>query len=520
MKKFFTTLAFSLVIATSMMAQSEECDVIFTGTPWFTMGISGNGRFIVGTRQYTEAYRYDIQEERLWVLHATSEYDDMCFSDVSDNGLIAGKDNEMFPAIFHVETQSWERLPFPYSGITEGYANEITPDGKTIVGFIMGSIDTDKPYTVFPCVWRLQEDGSWIYEELPNPETDFLGTKTQFISTRTISADGNTVIGVCVEKKGRYYQPIVYHYNGSEWTYEYPFLEMTFNDNSIYNKWMSQEPNMYNYITVEPGDPEYMFQVEEYQMAFAEWQYNFWTEWKTGFEVTAVPIIMSNNGKWLAPMATETEYGWKPGDISIEKTSVKSYPILFNLETGEMIKYENLTHLNGWYTYGVSNNGDLISSDGVDFYLKPADYDNTIELSEWLSDEYNFNLWSYLPPNTEYIECSSISPDMTVIVGVYRSVTPDGELDNKEVFCVKLPGFMSDVKKTLDTPRNENIVVAGNELRFSSEACNIAVYDICGKQAMAHNGNTTTLDITNLSDGVYVVTAEINGVVVTGKIYK
>ena len=79
---------------------------------------------------------------------------------------------------------------------------------------------------------------------------------------------------------------------------------------------------------------------------------------------------------------------------------------------------------------------------------------------------------------------------------------------------------MSDVKKTLDTPRNENIVVAGNELRFSSEACNIAVYDICGKQAMAHNGNTTTLDITNLSDGVYVVTAEMNGVVVTGKIYK
>ncbi|MBO7290975.1 MAG: T9SS C-terminal target domain-containing protein, partial [Bacteroidaceae bacterium] len=91
MKKIFTTLAFSLVIATSMMAQSEECDVIFTGTPWFTMGISGNGRFIVGTRQYTEAYRYDIQEERLWVLPATSEYDDMCFSDVSDNGLVAGK---------------------------------------------------------------------------------------------------------------------------------------------------------------------------------------------------------------------------------------------------------------------------------------------------------------------------------------------------------------------------------------------------------------------------------------------
>ena len=209
MRKSLLLLMLSVVMALPTFA-NEECDVIFTSTPWFTMGISGNGRYIVGTRQYTEAYRFDILEERLMVLPATGEYDDMCFSDVSDEGLIVGKDHDMLPAIFRFETNSWERLPFPYTQITEGYANSITPDGKVIVGFIMGSMDYDKPYTVFPCIWRLQEDGSWVYEELPNPETDFLGTKTQFISTRTITADGNTVIGVCVEKKGRYYQPIVY----------------------------------------------------------------------------------------------------------------------------------------------------------------------------------------------------------------------------------------------------------------------------------------------------------------------
>lgn len=516
MRKKFTILALSLVMAISSFA-TEECDVIFTGTPWFTMGISGNGRFIVGTRQYTEAYRFDVLEERLMVLPATGEYDDMCFSDVSDDGLIVGKDHDMMPAIFHPDRQEWERLPFPYSGITEGYANEITPDGTIIVGFIMGTIDPEKPYTVFPCIWRLQEDGSWIYEELPNPETDFLGTKTQFISTRTISADGNTVIGVCVEKKGRYYQPIVYTYNNGEWTYEYPFLDLTFNGNEIYDKWMAQEPNMYNYITVEPGDPEYMYQVEEYQCAFAEWQYNFWTEWKTGFEVTAVPIIMSCNGKWIAPMATESEYTWEPGDLSLEKTS-HSYPVLFNLETGELTKYENIG--NGWYTYGVSNDGDLISTDGINFYLKPAGSTEAIELSEWLHDEYKLDLWSYLPPNTEYIECSSVAPDMSVIVGVYRSVTPEGDLENKEVFCVKLPGFMSDIKKTLDTPQNNDIVLAGDELRFGNEASNIVIYDICGKQAMMHNGKVTTLNVENLSNGVYVVTAEMNGVSVTGKVYK
>ncbi len=519
MRKKITFLGLALMLAVSAFAQ-QECEVIFTGTPWFTMGISGNGRYIVGTRQYTEAYRFDIQEERLMVVPTEDGYDDMCFSDVADDGTIVGKDHDLLPAVFDEETQTWNRLPYPYNAITEGYANEITPDGSVIVGFIMGSIDTDKPYTVFPCVWRRQADGSYVYEELPNPETDFFGTKTQFISTRTISADGNTVVGVWVEKKGRYYQPIVYHYNGSEWTYDIPFFDLTFNGNEIYNKWMAQEPNMYDYITVPPGDPEYIYQVEDYQMVFAEWQYNFWTEWKTGFEVTSVPVVMSTNGKWLAPMATETTYGWEPGYLSIEKTSVHSYPVLYNLETGELIKFENLNGGEAWYTYGVSNDGDMISSDGYNFYLRPADSNEAFELSDWLKNEYDFDLWSYLPSNTEYVECSTIAPDMTVLVGVYRSVTPDGELDNKEVFCVKLPGFMSSIKQTLDTPRNKDIVMAGNELRFGSEANNITIYDMCGKVVMSHNGNTQSLDVTDLSKGIYVVTAEMNGTMETGKVYK
>lgn len=517
MKKSLLLVALSAMMALPTFANEEECDVIFTSTPWATMGISGDGRYFVGTRQYTEAYRFDVVEERLYVLPATGEYDDMCFSDVSNDGLIVGKDHDMLPAIFRVETGEWERLPYPYKQISEGYANEITPDGKTIVGFIMGSIDVDKPYTVFPCVWRLQEDGSWVYEELPNPEIDFLGTKTQFISTRTISGDGNTVIGVCVEKKGRYYQPIVYRYNGTEWTYEYPFFEMTFRGNDIYAKWMAEEPNMYDYITVEPGDPEYMYQVEEYQAVFAEWQYNFWTEWKTGFEVTSVPVVTSCNGKWLAPMATETEYAWEEGDLSISKASSVSYPTLYNLETGELTKFKDIKN---FYSYGVSNDGDLISSDGIDFYIKPADSDKAYELSEWLHDEYKFDLFSYLPPNTEYVECNTIAPDMTLIVGVYRSVTPEGELENKEVFCVKLPGFMTDIKKTLDTPQNSDIVLAGNELRFANEATNIVIYDICGKQVMSHSGRTSTLNVEGLANGVFVVTAEMNGAVATGKVYK
>ena len=78
---------------------------------------------------------------------------------------------------------------------------------------------------------------------------------------------------------------------------------------------------------------------------------------------------------------------------------------------------------------------------------------------------------------------------------------------------------MSNIKQTLDTPQNSDIVMAGNELRFGSEATNIAIYDICGKLVMTHSGRTSTLNVEGLANGVYVVTAEMNGAVATGKVY-
>lgn len=103
----------------SMFAE-EQPDVVFTGTPWGIMGVSGNGRYIVGTRQYTEAYRFDIQEERLMVVPTQGGYDDMCFSDVSDDGMIVGKDHDMLPGIYRPEKETWEKLPITYTAITEG----------------------------------------------------------------------------------------------------------------------------------------------------------------------------------------------------------------------------------------------------------------------------------------------------------------------------------------------------------------------------------------------------------------
>ncbi len=517
MIKKFTTLAFAVVALTSATS-AQNPEIIFTSTPWATMGISGNGRYIVGTRQYTEAYRFDLDEERLIVQQAESEYSDMCFADVSDSGLIVGKSDSNMPALFHVDTMEWEELEVPYSEISEGHANEITPDGKTIVGYIMGTIDPTKPYTVFPCIWRLQSDGSYAYEELPNPETDFFGTKTQFVSTRTISADGNTVVGVMVEKRGRYYQPIVYKYDGTEWSYELPFYDLTFKGNTNdYERWNQLEPIASEYITAEPGTDEYNDQIQDFQEAQAQWQYNFWTSFRTGFEVTSVPVIMSTNGQWLAPMATETVWAWKEGDTTVTEESVISYPILFNLETNELVKFDKIA--GGFYTYGISNCGDMISCDGFEFFIKPADSDEKIELSDYLKREYNFDIYSELPENTRYIDCCTISPDSQVIVGQYRSVTDAGELETKEVFIVKLPGYTS-IMQTLNTPTNASIKLIGDELCFSANASNVKVYDMGGKLIMDCNPDNNKINVADFYKGVYVVNATIDGQVITGKVFK
>ena len=227
---------------------------------------------------------------------------------------------------------------------------------------------------------------------------------------------------------------------------------------------------------------------------------------------------MSTNGKWLAPMATETIYDWKEGDKTVRKSSEKSYPILYDLETGEITKFDGIT--SNFFTYGVSNDGDMISCDGYDFFLKPAGETKKIELGDWLKSEYSFDLRSELPSNTEYIDCCTVSPDMKLIVGCYRSVTEEGELDSKEVFCIKLPGFMSSIMETLNTPINNLIVLAGDELRFGVEAEDICIYDMGGKQVANHAGKANTLSVANLHNGVYVVTAKIGGKTATGKVYK
>ncbi|GAB6975815.1 T9SS type A sorting domain-containing protein [Prevotella falsenii] len=509
--------AFAVQVSAQTQTESNP-QVIFTGTSVNVKGISNNGRYICGARMYTEAYRFDIEKKELITIPAADSYSDMAALDVMDDGTLVGKNDKKEPGIYRDSEVGWESLPYPNGDWKEGSCTQCTGDGKYITGYIMGKGDATSPYKTFPALWEKQEDDNYKYVGLPNPQTDFLGGKTQFVSPRTISPDGKTIIGVMMEQRGFYSQPIVYHKkDNGEWEYETPFVALSYNMD-VYKTWMDKEPQMKDYITAHPGESGYIEQVKTYQRAYAKWQFEFFKAWKKGPEFTSVPVIMSENGKFLAPTTVINEYSYTEGATDIELVSQLVYPCRYNTATKEV---EIIKTVPDFVPVAVSNYGDMLSSDGEKIFLLLHENNEKIELSEWLNKKYGFNLYDKLPSNTEYLDCQTVGGSLDLIVASYRSVLENGDLDKKEVFCIKLP-IVNNIMQTLNTPSSATIYIKDNMLMLTSseKVEKVSIYDLAGGKVFESASNQDCYDISSLPKGVYIVAAKVNGQTVKAKVYK
>ena len=227
---YFSLIGAALSFQLSAQAQTENNpEIIFTGTSINVKGISNNGRYICGARMYEEAYRFDLKEKKLITIPAADSYSDMAALDVTDDGTLVGKNDKKQPAIYRDGEIGWEALPCPEGEWKDGTCAQCTGDGKYITGYLIGKGNANSPYKTIPALWEKQDDNEYKYIALPNPETDFLGGKTQFVSPRTISPDGKTIIGVMMEQHGFYSQPIIFHKkdNGT-WDFETPFVALSY----------------------------------------------------------------------------------------------------------------------------------------------------------------------------------------------------------------------------------------------------------------------------------------------------
>lgn len=509
MKKVLTaSLALFTLLSPSFAQQKVE--IQFTGTPWGVQNVSENNRYLVGTRQYTEFYRYDMVNKELITVEATHTQSDMAGLDVTNDGVVVGKDDDMVPAIY--KDGAWHKLPI-LEGKLEGPASACSANGEVITGQVYGTA-ADKPYKVYPMVWYQQPDGSYTYEVLPDPEVDFLGGKSQFNSPRAISADGNTIYGVQVEQKGRYFTNIVYtRGEDGQWTLSMPLVKFCYNTER-FKELQAEEPQLKDYVSQE-GD--YMENVNRYLLDQARWQLQIYNEGMTGLTLNAVPVVSSQDGRYLALASQRNTYELVEENPSVEVTAGPVFPSIYDTQTGELKTLEQVTDFS---PHAISNQGDMIYSDGTNFFLLLHDSQQPINVVDFLKEKYDFDLLAALPSNTQYIESAAIGSNFEFLAGTYRSVTSDGDLDAKEVFCLLLPQ-LTDIIESLNTPANNSIKLEGDRLVFDGPMTDVRIFDMGGRPTMQAERADQQLDVSHLDPGVYVVTAlTAQGANIKGRVIK
>lgn len=504
MKKFSTLILVMAAMFTSQSIQAQgqqkQVEIQFTGTPWGVLNVSENNRYLVGTRQYTEVYSYDMVTKQLLTIPATSTKSDLAGVDITNSGVIIGKDNDMVPAIYM--DNAWHKLPIP-EGKFEGLAYSCSSDGEILTGQIYGS-GIDKPYDVYPLIWYRQNDNTYKYEKLPNMETDFLGTKTQFNSPRFISADGKMICGIQVEERGRYFTNIIYTQNSTgEWVASTPFVKYCYNPER-FMELSTSEPNLKDYTS---GGGDYMENINRFLLDQARWQYKLYTEGLTGLMLNATTAVNSQNGKYIAFSSQRTTYTLVEENPSVEKAESPVYPSIYDMETGEL---QELDYAENFIPYGISNQGDMIFSDGTYFYLLLHGEKEAVNITDWLKEKYDYDLMANLPANTEYIECEAIGSDLSFLAGTYRSVTENGDLDKKEVFCLLLPSTYTLIE-ALNTAQSKYVWTENKQICFSSPVTKVYVYDINGVQISFNNHVEHNLNMESVPSGIYIVKAICNG---------
>lgn len=505
MKKLFILIVVSLFAFTSAVyADGEETQkpvIMLTGTPWSVMGTSANGRFICGTRQESMAYRFDTWTRKYDYTWAEGNLS-IVAQDVMDDGTVVGTDNDGLLCLWPVDTTAWIPVETTDGKKGEGMAFCCSGDGKYLVGTVELDSTSDKPYNIAPVLWVKQSGGLYEKQYLPVPEKDFLGGVPQWVSPRMVSQDGTRIVGPIVNQTGFCIIPALYYKNADgTWTYDDCLKNIKYGPK--FKEILALQPDIDDYVKVKAGESGYIDQVNEYLAAVQEWENKMNAEGYTGHEFTVVPL-MSDNGKYLVGEATYN--GWYG-------------PAVYDIDNKTYTELTGLTdnHVPG----GITNDGDIITytEDGLMVYLvMHDDYTKPISLVDLLK-EYGVDLYSVVPSNAAFIDNSFISGDGQTITARYQTLDTDGNLDVQEMFCVCLKPVVTAIKNVLDTPTSDGIKVIGDKITVDKKAKDISVYSASGRKVKSASA-TSSLDISSVNSGVYLVVATVNGKKLTTKFVK
>lgn len=253
MKKQLLTLACASFIACTCFGQTMKkyegllFDKMSPNGQWTTQAMQGS--VVIFNRVDSVFYVYGEEEGSAYSIGQGNA--------INNDGIIVGGISGSQPAYW--QDGEWNLLPLAEADtIAYNSADAITPDGRRIAGSLVCSrwgLDNNNQMLA-PVVWTKGEDGKYgLYQRLPQPTKDFSGRAPQYITARSISADGKTIFGQIVDYTGMYPCLIVYKEDAEgKWSYQTLGQELLYKEGTEFPAWPNYEPKqpkIQNYMSEE-----------------------------------------------------------------------------------------------------------------------------------------------------------------------------------------------------------------------------------------------------------------------------
>ena len=217
MKKFLT-IGLAAAMAVGACAQQPEAVQVTKGAFWkstygmMALGISPNGRYIVGATRSWDAFVYDRVTNKLVTTgdFEESKYDETGANEIwccTDDGVGYGWDGNGGISL----SIDGEYKVFQPTGDLFGVAPKgVTADGSIVVGFYNSSFTMNEP-----CYW---ENGEMHTLEYSTSQEAGFKISAGCVAT-AISTDGKIILGNLMSRSQR--QPLVYWVRQDDGTYKY-----------------------------------------------------------------------------------------------------------------------------------------------------------------------------------------------------------------------------------------------------------------------------------------------------------
>ena len=394
------------------------------------------------------------------------------------------------------------------------FLTAISSDGTMVCGYYQN------PNQPFYFTITDGEPGEII--PLPCPEKDLLGDTPQCVSAEWMSADGRVIAGEVTSGNGGYTYPIVYTFDGDEWSYSFPALGL-FNSEIVipekpgdgpsnpewnFEYYMGEE-KMKEYFDAlnkgeNPNPLDYMDDAqrrEEYLTAMAE--YTQWEEEYSKYEEAVEKVLsssvnfsadycLSNDGKYLVITSLS--------DTSGEFTRAgegDKYFYLFNIEDSSYISVN--PGISGLHPTSIVKDGTVIAvtSDGYRSFILESGEENFVnaidyiadlnsDYAQWINDnlEMEINVGSFFNPNMQkMVVTGNVVADESFNIFGGSWMDPDTYAYTSYLFSIE--------------DENANV-----ELPVTNQGEGYKVYDLHGVKIM-ETGDAEMLK--TLRKGVYII---------------